>query len=176
MPLDYMGAAVIGGYMAACAVVDYRQHRIPNWLTVPAALAGLIYSTLAPAGVGWMAAVAGFAVGFGLLLLPWLLGGGGMGDVKMLAALGTWLGPTGILVAFGLGTVLAALGMMAVLTYSAVAEGFSLTRRRYLAVASGGTSTTPQAGPRRRRVLPFAVPMAVGTWLYLAWMLGIAAA
>ena len=31
-------------------------------------------------------------MGFGLLFVPWLLGGGGMGDVKLLAALGAWLG------------------------------------------------------------------------------------
>jgi prepilin peptidase CpaA len=176
MQLDYVGAAAIGSYMAACAVVDYRQHRIPNWLTVPAAVAGLAYSTFAPGGLGALAALAGFAVGFGLLLLPWLLGGGGMGDVKMLAALGTWLGPVGILVAFGLGAVLAALGMMGVLTYSVLSEGFGLTRRRYLAAASAGGATTAVAGPRRRRVLPFAVPMAVGTWLYLAWTLWISVA
>jgi prepilin peptidase CpaA len=176
MQLDYVGAAAVAGYMTACAVVDYRQHRIPNWLTVPAAVAGLTWSTFAPGGVGLVAALAGFAVGFGLLLLPWLLGGGGMGDVKMLAALGTWLGPVGILVAFGLGAVLAALGMMGVLTYSVLAEGFGLTRRRYLAVASAGGSAVPQAGPRRKRVLPFAVPMAIGTWLYLAWTLWIVSA
>lgn len=176
MQPDYVGAVVIGGYMAACAIVDARQHRIPNWLTVPAAAAGLLYNTCAPGGLGLLAALAGFAVGFGLLLLPWLLGGGGMGDVKMLAALGTWLGPIGILAAFGLGSVLAALGMMGVLTYSVVSEGFGLTRRRYLAAASAGSGASAVAGPRRRRVLPFAVPMALGTWLYLAWTLWIAVA
>jgi prepilin peptidase CpaA len=175
MQVNVWGALAIGGFMAACAVVDYRQQRIPNWLTVPAAVLGLIYSSLAPGGVGLLASLAGFAIGFGLLLLPWLLGGGGMGDVKMLAALGTWLGPKGILIAFGLGTVMAALGMMAVLTYSVLVEGFGWTRRRYLVAAAGGTAT-PLANPRRRRVLPFAVPMAIGTWLWLAWTLGIVAA
>jgi prepilin peptidase CpaA len=82
--------------------------RIPNWLTVPAAAMALLYHTLAPHGIGPLLALAGFAVGFSLLLLPWLLGGGGMGDVKMLAALGAWLGPLGILIAFGLGAVVAA--------------------------------------------------------------------
>jgi prepilin peptidase CpaA len=101
------------------------------------------------------------------LFIPWLLGGGGMGDVKMLAALGAWLGPLGILVAFGVGSVLAALGMVAVLSCSMLSTGFSTTRRRY--VAAGGGSAP--AGGKKRRVLPFAVPMAAGTWLVLAWML-----
>ena len=59
------------------------------------------YHTFAPQGIGPLWALAGFAVGFSLLIVPWLLGGGGMGDVKMLAALGTWLGPLLVLVAFG---------------------------------------------------------------------------
>lgn len=176
MQPGHLGGFAVAVFMAACAVVDARQQRIPNWLTVPSAVLGLLYGSLAPDGVGLLAALAGFAVGFSLLLLPWLLGGGGMGDVKMLAALGTWLGPLGILTAFGLGAVLAALGMMAVLTLSVLVEGFGLTRRRYLATATAGGATTPAAGPRRRRVLPFAVPMALGTWLYLAWTLWIVAA
>jgi Flp pilus assembly protein protease CpaA len=92
-----------------------------------------------------------------------------MGDVKMLAALGTWLGPIGILVAFGVGSVLAAFGMIAVLTMNTLAHGFSWTRRRYVAAAAGvGPASMPT---KARRVLPFAVPMALSTWLVLAWML-----
>jgi hypothetical protein len=87
----------------------------------------------------------------------------------MLAALGAWLGPIGILVAFGLGSVLAVIGMMAVLSYAVVSEGFSSTRRRYVLA---GQATSQTNTPRRaRRVLPFAVPMALSTWLLLGWLL-----
>src|SRR4051794_39769429 len=104
MSASLASSALIAAFMTACAIVDYRSQKIPNWLTLPAALLGIGFHLLAPEGIGPMA-LAGFAVGFSLLLLPWILGGGGMGDVKMLAALGAWLGPVGILVAFGLGTV-----------------------------------------------------------------------
>src|SRR6476660_6881099 len=97
----------VAGYTLAAAVTDIRQRRIPNYLTVPAALAGLLFHSFAPTGWGILTSLGGFAVGFGLLLLPWILGGGGMGDVKLLAALGTWLGPLMILPAFGLGAVCA---------------------------------------------------------------------
>jgi prepilin peptidase CpaA len=127
-----------------------------------------LYSALAPGGVGLVASLAGFAVGLSLLLLPWLLGGGGMGDVKMLAALGAWLGPVGILVAFGLGSVLAAFGMIGVLTANTLSHGFSSTRKHYIAAAAGGGAAAAPA--KVRRVLPFALPMALSTWLVLAWM------
>jgi len=174
MHAGYDFAALVAIFITLCAVIDFRTQRIPNWLTMPAAVCGLVYSGLAPGGVGIAWSLAGFAVGLALLILPWLLGGGGMGDVKMLAALGAWLGPLGILIAFGLGSMLAALGMIGVLTMNVFSDGFSQTRKRYVAAASGGASAT--GGQRRlRRVLPFAVPMAISTWLVLAWMLTRAA-
>jgi len=170
MHVGYGFVALVATFSALCAIVDYRTQKIPNWLTVPAAVCGLVYSALAPGGIGIVWSLAGFAVGLALLIFPWLLGGGGMGDVKMLAALGTWLGPLGVLIAFGLGSVLAAAGMIGVLTLSMFSEGFSQTRKRYVAAATSGSNDTH--GSRKiRRVLPFAVPMAVSTWLVLAWML-----
>jgi prepilin peptidase CpaA len=171
MHASYDFAALVAVFMGLCAWIDYRTQRIPNWLTMPAAILGLIYNSLAPSGVGCVWSLAGFAVGMSLLILPWLLGGGGMGDVKMLAALGAWLGPLGILIAFGLGSVLAAFGMVGVLTISTFSEGFSRTRSRYVAAAGGGTAHAGNRPGKLRRVLPFAIPMALSTWLVLAWML-----
>lgn len=168
MTAGYDFAALVALFMALCAATDYRTRRIPNWLTVPAAISGLVFSAVSPHGIGLLPALAGFAVGLALLLLPWILGGGGMGDVKMLAALGAWLGPLWILVAFGLGSVLAAFGMVAVLTMSTLTSGFSSTRKRFVAAAAEAPSP---AALKARRVLPFALPMALATWLLLAWML-----
>ena len=173
MHIDLVFAILVGLFTLLCAVLDYRTRKIPNWLTVSGAVMGLGYHTFAPQGIGPLWALAGFAVGFSLLLLPWLLGGGGMGDVKMLAALGTWLGPLLVLIAFGGGAFLASLGAIAVLACSTVESGISVTQRRYLA-ARAGSDAEPSRGnaPRKvRRVLPFAVPMAIATWLVLAWML-----
>ncbi len=155
-------------YTAAAAVIDLRQHRIPNYLTVPAAVLGLLFHTFMPAGEGVLYSLGGFAIGFGLLLLPWLLGGGGMGDVKLLAALGAWLGPYWMLLCFTLSTVLAlgiAGGMM---LRSASTEGMSRTRTRFLESAQG----KDREGNKRKvkRAVPFAVPVALSTWLLLAWI------
>jgi prepilin peptidase CpaA len=168
MHITYDFAALVALFMAACAVVDFRTKKIPNWLTVPAAILGLAYSVAAPLGIGPLWSLTGLFVGFSLLLMPWLLGGGGMGDVKMLAALGAWMGPLGVLTAFGLGAVIAAAGMILVLTGSMLCDGFSATRQRYV----HASAATASAAPRKvRRVLPFAVPMAISTWLVLGWML-----
>jgi prepilin peptidase CpaA len=173
MHAGYDLAILVAVFTAVAAILDYRTKKIPNWLTVSAAVVGLAYSIFAPHGIGPLWAWAGFAVGFSLLLLPWLLGGGGMGDVKLLAALGVWLGPLHILIVFGVAAIVAAFSAITILAASAVTDGFSVTKRRYASSASGGGgSASAGSGPRQvRRVLPFAVPVAVGTWLVLAWML-----
>ena len=79
----------------AC-VTDLRTRRIPNILTFGAALVGLLYQFatggidgLGQAGLGWL-------VGAVIFILPFALGGLGGGDVKLLAALGAWLGPADV--------------------------------------------------------------------------------
>lgn len=172
MHVGYDFAALVGLFTAIAAVLDYRTKKIPNWLTVSAAVLGLAYNSFAPGGLGPLAALAGLAIGFALLLLPWLLGGGGMGDVKLLAALGAWMGPVLILVSFGAAAMLAACGAIVIMAASAVTDGFSATRRRYIQTANTGGTASSGSSPRKtRRVLPFAVPVAMGTWLVLAWML-----
>lgn len=162
-------AAAVGLYVALAAALDLRMRRIPNYLTVPAAVSGLLYHTLAPTGWGPWVSLAGFGVGFALLLLPWLAGGGGMGDVKLLAALGAWLGTKGVLIAFGLSAVLGAMMTLGLLLYHVVDKGVMKTEKRYLSVRQ---PTHKKFGKKRpARVLPFAVPVAMSTYLLLSWMI-----
>ncbi len=72
---------------------DARTRRIPNYLTLGAALAGLGFQLGAHGWPGLGQGLLGFCVGFVLLIGFYLKGGMGAGDVKALAALGTWLGP-----------------------------------------------------------------------------------
>jgi prepilin peptidase CpaA len=70
-----------------------RTRRIPNWLTFGAAAAALVWQTAAGGIAGFEHAIAGWATGVALLLAPYALGGMGAGDVKLIGALGAWLGP-----------------------------------------------------------------------------------
>src|ERR1700722_7767942 len=97
--LFFVVAVVV--YVSAAAVSDFRFQRIPNYITVPSAVLALVFNLGAGmfgmsdyCGItGVAASLAGFALGMALLFLPFAMGGGGAGDVKFLAALGTWLGP-----------------------------------------------------------------------------------
>jgi prepilin peptidase CpaA len=72
---------------------DLRTYRIPNYLTLGTALAGLLFQAATHGFGGLGNGLLGLALGFFLLFPVYLLGGMGAGDVKALAALGTWLGP-----------------------------------------------------------------------------------
>ena len=79
------------------AIVDLRSRRIPNVLTSLGAVAGLVFHAWAGGVAGLGQGVAGWATGIGLFLPLFLLGGMGAGDVKLLGAVGAWLGPLGAL-------------------------------------------------------------------------------
>ena len=71
-------------------LIDVKTKKIPNKLTVPVFAVGLLFQIAV--GFGLLFALGGFAVGFGLMLVLWLIGGSGGGDVKFMGALGVWLG------------------------------------------------------------------------------------
>lgn len=90
--LDFPTVAVLG--VAGVAVFfDVRARRIPNVLTFGAALAAVAYAGVQGGWGGVGTAAAGWLAGAALFFPFFALGGMGAGDVKLLAALGAWLGP-----------------------------------------------------------------------------------
>ncbi len=72
---------------------DFRTRRIPNYLTLGTAVAGLGFQMGVQGWSGLANGLFGMVAGFALLIAFYVFGGMGAGDVKALAALGTWLGP-----------------------------------------------------------------------------------
>ena len=77
---------------ALAAVIDLRVRRIPNWLTFGAAAAGLAFQVWASGFSGFVFGAGGWLTGVAIFFLPFALGGLGAGDLKLVAALGAWLG------------------------------------------------------------------------------------
>ena len=132
-------------YVTVAAAADLRCQRIPNTITVPAALLGVAVSLLASGSMGAVQSVAGLVVGLATFLPFYLLRGFGAGDVKAMAAVGAFLGPKGVLLAAGFTLACGALGAVVVL------------------IASGG----PSVALRRR--FPYGLAIALVTVASLAW-------
>lgn len=170
---------VATAFTAVAALWDLRTRRIPNRLTLPVFAAGWIYQLVDRGWAGLADAGLGFLVGFGILFLLWIIGGGGGGDVKLMGALSVWLGFRLTLLVVIASTALVLFITAGVMLWSLVTRGFKASRKKYLAtgqltareVRQGKHIEETVAAKQGRRVLPFAVPVALATWLVIGWKL-----
>ncbi len=84
----------------AATVIDVRQRRVPNVLTMSVASTGLVLAMTGFGAVTVGEALGGLALGLALLLPAHVFGATGAGDVKLLAAFGALLGPADVFDAF----------------------------------------------------------------------------
>jgi prepilin peptidase CpaA len=81
-------------------ITDVKKRKILNIVTIPAILFGIIYYTAFHGLNGFLFSGKGLLIGFLLLLIPYLLGGMGAGDVKLMAAIGALMGVSFVLYSF----------------------------------------------------------------------------
>jgi leader peptidase (prepilin peptidase) / N-methyltransferase len=122
--VESLSALVLISVLVALAAIDLEHRLLPNAIVLPAAVVGLFLSVLGDPGGWWIYPASAAVVGGGLFALAAAYSGGmGMGDVKMGAMLGMFLGPYAALaVFFG-----AALGAVA----GGVLMGLGKVGRRY---------------------------------------------
>lgn len=163
-------------FTAVAAFWDLRTKRIPNKLTLPMFAAGWVYQLIVSLLYGWEhlgSAALGFLVGFGLLFVLWFVGGGGGGDVKLMGALSVWLGFQMTLAVLFVSTLIVLIATVAVVITNIVKYGLRRTKARYLATGKTPAGKPPRAETRDeklgRRVMAYAGPVAVATWLVVIW-------
>jgi prepilin peptidase CpaA len=158
--------------VAAASVCDLRRGRIPNTLTLGSAAVALLLQTAVGGWAGLAWALAGWVAGIALFAPLYAVKGMGAGDVKLLAAIGSWLGPAGALWT-GLYGAMAG-GVLALVV--AIARGYArkaLTNVGTIVKTWSAIGVRPvpgltlsDAGSVR---LPYALPLAVGAALTL-WL------
>lgn len=174
-------ALLLAAMLAWAVASDVRSRRIPNQLVLAGLLAGLaLQATVTPGAglfdvpfgaLGFLKGAAGMALGLLLLLPMYALGAMGAGDVKLMAAIGTFLGPLDTLGA-GLSSVLAG-GVLALLvalfqgSLRKVAGNVKVMVLGSVLRGMAGGSARVDAPVSATGQLPYAVAIATGTVAYL---------
>ena len=167
--------------LVVAAVIDGIKLKVPNWITFPMIISGWIYSAAAFAmagdpwyvGLGW--SLLGTVIGLGLLMPAYAIGGMGAGDVKLLAGVGAWVYGTATFYAFCVSVVIGAVIAVGMVLYRKawskhsgqfrmlVAEIMSVKNPEKLSELAAARKST-------MLLLPYGIPIAIGTILYFAWM------
>ena len=165
---------LVSGFLIVGAVMDGARFRVPNWLTFSMILSGCACSAVQDGwpGLGW--SLGGIAVGLACLLPFYAIGGMGAGDVKLFAGVGAWVHASHAFYAFGAAAVAGGIFAVAMILYRG-------SWRKHLdqlhmvlfelMVIRDPTKLSEIAAARKSSMLllPYAIPIAIGTIVYFAW-------
>lgn len=182
--LQTLNAAIIENWhvwlvsvtLVVAAVIDGLKLKVPNWITFPMIVSGWIYSAVLSPYAGWeglLFSLGGTAIGLGLLLPAYAIGGMGAGDVKLLAGVGAWVWSTATLYAFAVSAIVG--GIIAVLMVI-VRRGWTKHQIQFWMICNEIlTVKDPEklatiAAERKSTMmlLPYGIPIAIGTIAYFA--------
>jgi len=165
------------GLLGVAALTDLRSRRVPNWLTATVILTGFSESLTHFALVSPLAALEGLAVGFILTFVLYVVGGRGAGDVKLMAGIGTWLGPMPVVWVFAAAAIIS---LLVALVQSAVQgklwallHNTALMALNAIHIQRLGAEHVMESGRRTRSIdkpMPNAVNVLVATVAVLAWV------
>lgn len=153
------------------AWIDGRQLRVPNWLTFPMILSGLVYSAWVGGWAGLGDGLIGMCVGLATLLPLYAVGGMGAGDVKLMAGIGAWLGASATWNAFVVSVIVGAVMAVAMVawrkSWKKHCGNFSQIVLEFMTVKSPGELSRIAAERKPQMLLlPYGIPICVGSIAY----------
>jgi prepilin peptidase CpaA len=156
--------------LVIAATIDLRSQKIPNVITYPSILFALTYHTIINGTDGLLFSAEGIAIGTALLIIPYLMGGMGAGDAKLMGAIGGFIGAKAAFYAF---LIIAAVGgvyaLIIVGIYRSHFRGFFskqfhtlanvILTRKYIPDTEGIKENKPR--------LCYGLAIALGTGIYI---------
>ncbi|MCA1032212.1 prepilin peptidase [Bacillus timonensis] len=143
---------------------DIRQRKILNIVTFPTIIIGFIFYTITNGLEGFLFSGKGFLVGLGLLLIPYLLGGMGAGDVKLMAAIGALTGVDVVLQSFLYTALIGGLIALILIVKKRGIRSLFFSPKHIVFNLLAGNSVMNQ-DEKTKITFPYGVPIALGTLL-----------
>jgi prepilin peptidase CpaA len=164
---DPIVVTAVAASTTVAAIVDLKTRRVPNWLTFGVATVGITMAVAHLDGVSPAGAIAGLAVGLLLMLPGHVIGRTGAGDVKLLAAVGTLLGPETIAMAFLYSAI--AGGTLAVLVAIRRGRLRETIESTATLMRTGGANAADIEKPATDNRFAYAPAIAAGALLAAIW-------
>jgi prepilin peptidase CpaA len=158
---------LLAALLTIAVVNDLRFQKIPNILTFPAMVAAIAYNSWFSGLEGFLFSIEGIGLGMALFIAFHLLGGMGAGDVKLMGAVGGFLGPEGVFIAFLFTAFTGGIYSLAILAYHGYLRG---TLKRYGTMFKSFILTkkivyVSASNKESKLRLCYGVPIAMGTLL-----------
>jgi prepilin peptidase CpaA len=172
--LDNWHVKLVCLILIVAAYIDGKELRVPNWITFPMVLAGLLYNTALDGWSGLELGLLGMVVGLATLLPLYAVGGMGAGDVKLMAGIGAWLGATVTWNAFIATVVVGAVMAVIMVLYRRAWEkhygNFLMIMTEFL-VIQNPRKLSEIAAERKPRMLllPYGIPICIGSIGYFMY-------
>ncbi|MEC5422966.1 prepilin peptidase [Virgibacillus sp. C22-A2] len=150
-----------------CLVTDIKSRKIYNKVIYPALLATFIFQFSMGGWEGLSHSFIGFLIGFGLLLIPYFMGGMGAGDVKLLALIGAMKGSAFVFQSF---LYIAIIGALMAIAIILLRRGMLKSMLYYVSSLKSGVVL--KGGVSRGSITatyPYGVAIAGGAFLGLAF-------
>jgi prepilin peptidase CpaA len=166
---------LVSAVLVEAAIIDGLQRRVPNWLTYHLVVGGWIYAFWTG---GWWAllwSLAGTGLGLAALLTLHCIGGMGAGDVKLLAGVGAWMGPWVTLLAFvATGLIGGVIALVMIFVSGEWVRHWVIfqTIAHEIITIRNPVRLSERAAERKSSMmlLPYGIPVAVGSILCFGWM------
>jgi prepilin peptidase CpaA len=152
------------------AFFDVKSHIIPNIITYSGMLAALAFFSAINGFDGLLFSLKGIGLGIGLLIIPYIIGGMGAGDAKLMGVVGGFLGAKGVLNAFlvtaVVGGIYALLLMLLFRTqYAEYIKSF--WQRSMIFISTRQYTPEPEDAKFKRPRLCYGLAISLGTALHM---------
>jgi prepilin peptidase CpaA len=167
---DYFLILLLLSILSISAIIDFRLQKIPNLITFPAIIIALLYHFFTNGIDGLTFSVLGMATGTGLLIIPYMLGGMGAGDAKLMGAVGAIIGSKSVFVAFLLTALVGGIyALIIILVNKKQFKGF-FTKQLItlkLFILTRKFIPDPVEENNKKPKLCYGVAIALGTFIYM---------
>jgi len=167
--------AVTTAGVVVATIFDWRMRKIPNILTFSMIVLGFLANILQHGFPGFQHSFLGLCLGILLLYFPFQLGGVGGGDVKLMGAIGSLLGPVLIFKIFLASAICGGiLSLVYMIKRKAARKTFEAVKTKVFYFLMTGT-VLPESGEvseKKQLSIPYSLAIGFGTFLVLLWVQG----